>query len=95
MALEMAYYESWVERAACRSTGDAFFPEYGASHEEWDYIRSLCKNSCPVLADCRDWIMRTELGNDHKTRFGVAAGMSPLERRKYESQWLADQEGAA
>lgn len=96
MALENPYYEPWVQSAACRTIGfDAFFPEYGASHEDWDAVRAICLNRCPVLADCRDWVMRTELGNDHKTRFGVTAGMSPLERKKYEPQWLAEQPGAA
>lgn len=89
------YAEPWTLEATCSSTGDAFFPEYGAGHDEWDYLRSVCLNRCPVLVDCRDWVMRTELGQDYKTRYGVAAGMSPLQRKKYEPEWLAEQGSAA
>lgn len=89
------YAEPWTLEATCSSTGDAFFPEYGAGHDEWDYLRSVCLNRCPVLVDCRDWVMRTELGQDRKTRHGVFAGMSPLERHKREKEWLAKQEGDA
>lgn len=89
------YAGPWAEHATCANTGDAFYPEYGAGHDEWDYLRSVCLNRCPVLDDCRDWVMAAELGHDYKTRYGVAAGMSPLQRKKYEPHWLAEQQGAA
>lgn len=90
------YYEPWTADAACRSAGDAFFPASDAAHVDWDYLRSVCLNRCPVLPECRDWVMRAELGSDPKLRFGVTAGMSPLERKAYEPRWLAEQvEGAA
>jgi hypothetical protein len=89
------YYEPWTVDAACRTTGDAFYPDELAAHEDWDYLRSLCLTRCPVLTSCRDWVMRIELGHDYRTRFGVAAGMSPLERKKFEPEWLAGQQGAA
>lgn len=90
------YYEPWVERAACREIGfDAFFLEPGASHEDWDQLRAVCLTRCPSLGQCRDWVMRVEFGQDHKTRHGVVAGMSPLERKAYEPVWLAEHEGAA
>ncbi|MFI6681911.1 WhiB family transcriptional regulator [Kribbella sp. NPDC050470] len=82
--------------AACREIGTlAFYLEPGAAHEDWDYLRNVCKTRCPVLQECRDRVMRMELGECYKTRFGVSAGMSPLERKKYEPQWLAEQEPAA
>jgi hypothetical protein len=87
------YYLPWTESASCRSVGtDVFYPEIGET--TWMQARRVCW-ACPVLAACRDWVMSTELGQDHKTRFGVTAGMSPVERKKYEPEWLAGQESAA
>ena len=89
------YAEPWTLEGSCSSTGDAFFPPKDAGHDEWDYLRSVCLSRCPVLSECRDWVMRTELGQCYKARYGVAAGMSPLERKKYEPVWLTEQQGAA
>jgi hypothetical protein len=87
------YYDTWVESASCRSVGgDVWYPEPG--DPTWKQARLVC-NDCPVLDACRDWVMSVELGKDHKTRFGITAGMSPVQRKKYEPQWLAEQQGDA
>lgn len=89
------YGEPWMQYATCRSIGtEAFYPPKGSAHVEWNKLRSVCRTGCPVLLQCADWIMRTEQGLDHKRRFGLTAGMSPLQREKYEPQWLAER-GAA
>jgi len=87
------YYEPWTESASCRSVGgDVFYPEPGDL--TWGQARQVCRG-CPVLGACRDWVMRTEVGKDHKQRFGITAGMSPVQRKKFEPQWLAEQAGDA
>lgn len=87
------YYQAWTESAACRSVGgDVWFPEVGDA--TWIDARRIC-GECPVLADCLEWVMRTELGQSHKARYGITAAMSPIQRHRYEPQWLADQAGAA
>jgi hypothetical protein len=86
--------QAWTEAAACRSVGgDIWFPEPGDL--TWLQARSIC-GTCPVLALCRDWIMTFELGKDYRYRFGITAAMSPLQRHRFEPQWLAEQiDGAA
>jgi hypothetical protein len=86
----MKYYEDWTEFAACRSVGgEPFYPEKDHA-EEWRQARKVCR-TCPVLWQCTDSVMKLELGTDHKTRYGVWAAMSPLERKRYEPLWLAEQ----
>ena len=87
------YYEPWTEAAVCREVGgDGWFPE---PNDDWNQPRKICMSACPVLMDCRDSVMRAELGRDHKGRYGVWAGMSPLERKRHEPEWLAEQEASA
>lgn len=87
------YHPAWMQNASCREIGgDVFFPEM--NDLTWVQARAICRG-CPTLADCTDWIMATELGVDYKHRFGITAGMSPLERCRFEPAWLAEQAGAA
>jgi hypothetical protein len=87
------YYLPWTEAASCRSIGsDVFYPEIG--EKTWLQARAVCR-TCPVLDACRDWVMSTELGLEKKTRFGVTAAMSPLERHAFEPEWLAGQSESA
>jgi hypothetical protein len=71
---------------------DTFYPE---PNDNWRRVRAICLDTCPVIGQCREWVMRRELGLGYKLRYGVHAGMSPLDRVKYEPQWLAEQESAA
>ncbi len=83
------YYEPWTESAACASIGgDAFYPE---PNTDWTTPRKVCRERCEVQRECLDAVMTRELGFDVKRRFGIQGGMSPLERKKYEAQWLAEQ----
>lgn len=85
--------EPWIEAAVCKSIGgEAFFPKPG---EDWKAPMNVCLTRCPVRAQCLDYAMRMEIGQDSKTRFGVWAGLSPVKRKKYEKQWLAERESAA
>ena len=84
------YHEPWTESASCRSvSGDFWFPEVGEPTAF--QARRIC-GECPVLADCREWVMGVELGQGPKARYGIVAAMSPIQRWKFEPQWL---EGAA
>jgi hypothetical protein len=87
------YHEDWTEFAACRSIGeDLWYPEVG--EPTWKQARQVCQ-SCPVMWQCLDWVMRVEHGLDRSNRFGVTGGMTPSQRADYQPQWLAEQEGAA
>lgn len=87
------YYPAWTLNASCREIGtEVFFPELNDLN--WVQARNVCRG-CLALPDCTDWVMGLELGADHKHRFGITAGMSPLQRVRYEPIWLAEQEGAA
>jgi len=88
------YYETWTDFASCRSIGgDLWFPEVG--EPTWVAARRICE-SCPVMWQCRDWVMRTELGFDRSRRFGITGGLTPSQRAAYEPAWIAEQqEGAA
>ena len=88
------YHEEWAQYGVCRSVGvEGFFPKQGI---EWRQARRVCQG-CPVRLLCEDYVMRSELGTDLKFRFGVWAGMGPLQRFKYEPTWLeiTAEEGAA
>lgn len=87
-----SHWPEWIRSASCLEIGhEAFFPE---GNEDWATPRRVC-GRCPVRLLCLDRIMRLEQGQDHKTRHGVVAGMSPMERKAYEPQWLIETEGAA
>src|SRR6266542_3455594 len=84
--------EPGVQRATCRSIGvSAFFPEIG---EDWQQAMKVCAQ-CPVRLQCLDYAMRMEAGASSKTRMGIWGGMTPGKRKRYEAQWLAEQEIAA
>lgn len=90
-------WPDWMQDAACLGIGTAaFFPEDEPRNQgDWLTPRRVCLNHCGVRLDCLDYVMTNELGKDHRTRFGVLAGMSPLERKKFEPEWLDRQLGAA
>jgi hypothetical protein len=85
--------EPWMESAACLSIGtESFFPEIG---EDWHSPRRVCNQVCTVRLQCLDLAMRTEAGTSLHARAGLWGGLSPLERKRYEAEWLAEQEVAA
>lgn len=85
------YYPDWMRDAACAEVGgDVWFPEPGDL--TWRSARQVCAG-CTAFHSCLDWIMTAELGLSNHSRFGITAGMSPLQRERYEPQWLAEQEG--
>jgi hypothetical protein len=86
-------WPDWVRYAACLGIGvDAFYPVGNA--DDWDTPRTVCMR-CPVRLLCLDRVMTIEVGMDHRTRHGIVGGLSPLERKAYETDWLAGQEGDA
>lgn len=91
-----SHWPDWTQDAACIEVGTAaFYPEDEPRNQgDWLTPRRVCRG-CMVRFDCLDYVMSRELGKDYKTRFGVLAGMSPLERHKHEKEWLAKQEGDA
>jgi hypothetical protein len=89
-----SYWPEWVQHAACLEVGtDAFFPV--GLEDDWVTPRRVCMESGSVRLLCLDRIMRLEHGQDRKTRHGIIGGLSPLERKAYELDWLAENEGAA
>lgn len=73
----------WRDLAAC----------YGSDPEEWfpdttplPIVLDIC-NGCPVLTDCRAWVLDAEAGLGRDSRFGIFAAMTPKER------WAADRCG--
>jgi hypothetical protein len=89
-----SYWPSWVQHSACLEIGvDAFYPD--DANGDWETPRRVCLTRCTVRLLCLDRVMGMEQGKDHKTRTGVVAGLSPLERKAYEPAWLAEQEGDA
>lgn len=89
--MDNLYYPDWMRDALCAQVGgDVFFPEPGDM--TWRAARATCE-ACPAFSSCLDWIMTSELGLSYHGRYGITAGMSPLQRVRYEPQWLAEQEG--
>jgi hypothetical protein len=85
--------EPWIQHATCRSIGTAaFFPEIG---EDWQQAMKVCLTQCPVRLQCLDYAMRMEAGASSKTRMGIWGGLTPGKRKRYEREWLAEQEAAA
>ena len=87
-------WPEWVHRAACLEIGtEAFYPS--GSNDDWETPRIVCLECCSVRELCLDRVMTIERGTDHKTRHGVIAGLTPIERKAYEPEWLAEQIGGA
>lgn len=87
-------WPNWMRLSACLSIGtDAFFPV--GNQDDWGTPRKVCMERCYVRLQCLDNAMNQERGQDHKTRFGIIGGLSPIERKNFEPEWLAGQEGAA
>lgn len=87
-------WPDWVQHAACLEIGpEAFYPV--GNSDDWDTPRKVCMERCNVRLLCLDRVMTIEVGTDHKTRHGIVAGLSPLERKAYEPEWLAGETGAA
>lgn len=85
--------EPWIDFAGCNSIGvDAFFI---GRNEDWDQLRRVCAQRCTVRLQCLDFAMRMEVGEGRNTRFGMFGGLTPAQRKKYEAEWLAGQEGDA
>ena len=82
-------WPDWVQHAACLEIGtDAFYPV--GNRDDWDTPRIVCMERCAVRLLCLDRVMTIEVGTDHRTRHGIVAGLSPLERKAYEAEWLAE-----
>lgn len=68
----------WRDSANCLGCDtDAWFPEGTAPYPA--IAREVCA-SCPVLEDCRSWVLDHERDLGLHSRFGMFAGMTPFER---------------
>lgn len=86
------YHEPWTDSAVCREIGgDLWFQEFEGDRA---YAKSIC-GVCVVRLQCLDYAMRIESGGGNWLRVGIYGGMTPNERRRYESEWLAEQTGSA
>ena len=86
------YHEPWTDSAVCREVGgDLWFQEFEGDRA---YAKSVC-DVCKVRAQCLDYAMRIESGGGNWLRVGIYGGTTPNERRRYEPQWLAEQQGDA
>lgn len=87
------WYEEWMEEARCSWVDpDLFFPPKGGPVRD---AKAICFTDCPVRLTCLEYAMRFETGASTWTRTGIYGGMTGNERRLYEPEWLAGQEGAA
>lgn len=82
----------WRDDAACRGMGNLFLPpvDRGSDRSSDHVARSIeakkvCAR-CPVLQDCLDEAMATEVGNDAKARAGVRGGLTPEQRAARHSR---------
>lgn len=75
----------WRRDALCRETDpEMFYPNYtGGRARESEEAKRWCR-ACPVLDQCRAWVMEFEHGEPAGNRFGVWAGMTPRERARLE-----------
>lgn len=85
-----SHWPDWVQHSACLQIGtDGFYPS-GMS-DDWETPRRVCMEHCNVRLQCLDRVMGLEQGQDYKTRWGIIAGLSPLERKALEPHWLSEQ----
>jgi WhiB family redox-sensing transcriptional regulator len=77
----------WMRKAACRDMDtDLFFPVRGSHNENAETVarqtlhaKAVCA-LCPVLDECRDYILGTELR--YENDYGIWGGMTPEERHR-------------
>lgn len=81
---------AWMEQAACRNTPtEVFFPPRGQSAQP---ALQIC-GRCPVLDDCRRWILSTEPSGAEPS--GIYGGMTANARRAHRSAAGARARGAS
>lgn len=74
------YPEGWSKRAECAGKHDTMeLPHLRAE------AKALCA-SCPVVAQCLDHLMRSEVGKPAGERAGYGGGMSAVDRARHEAQ---------
>lgn len=78
--IEIPRPRSIDERGACVGMGreglEIFFPGKGKTQVAYAKARAICA-SCPVLDDCREWVMNDRTYLKH----GFAGGLTPQERK--------------
>lgn len=75
---------NWWQMAACREYGEEFFfieEDERESKKHAAIALDICA-SCPVLHDCRE-SMVTEAAVGNRDLYGIRAGMTAQEGRKY------------
>ena len=78
----------WLTRAACKGLTHLFFPRNNfedsrGENGKWSRIRTardIC-NGCPVLADCREWIIEYEDVTSSEP-FGFCGGLTESDRKR-------------
>lgn len=64
----------WRSEALCASDPvERWFPVYGADHDVWAELRSICE-ACPVRVECGDFARR------HRIPDGMFGGETPWDR---------------
>ena len=77
----MDWSRGWQYRAECRGEDSdlffapTFFEKRGAKNAREAKAKLLCR-ACPVMADCRDYALRT------RESHGVWGGLNEAERRR-------------
>jgi WhiB family transcriptional regulator, redox-sensing transcriptional regulator len=80
--------QPWEEQAACKDTSiELWFGEehpFGVTKafrtkEQTERAKAICAR-CPVLDDCREWVMEVQLP------FGIVAAMTEVERKQLSVQ---------
>lgn len=75
---------SWRMDALCRQ-GDPnlWYPANGNRNADTRLAKDWCE-ACPVIDQCRDYIVKFERGEPADKRFGVWAAMTPRERAELD-----------
>ena len=66
---------TWTDQAACKGFTDLFFVQRGDT-ESMLKAKAICA-TCTVIDDCRNYVLYKP------ERFGIWAGMTEKERRRY------------
>lgn len=71
----------WRERAGCRNLDpELFYP--GRNDDKAERVAKAICSHCPVIAECREYVLDFEAGHGLDMLYGVWAGMSAADRRR-------------
>lgn len=78
----------WARDAECQKYDpDLWFPDPSVNpptpateEARWGFALSVCREDCPVIAECLEFVMRMEASTSARFRAGVWGGLTPEAR---------------